>query len=61
MAYDRAAYRIKSEKARFNFPHFEGKQAGAFEDLHSSIDAKVDGFYKRLAEAKASSNLEKNQ
>lgn len=43
MAYDQAAYKLRGDLARLNFPHF--KHHGA---LHSSVDAKLDAICQNL-------------
>ncbi|KAL5999036.1 hypothetical protein ACLOJK_009986 [Asimina triloba] len=58
-AYDRAAYKLRGEYARLNFPHLrEGIDAG-FSDsarlsaLRSSVDAKIQAICQRLRKEKA--------
>ncbi|KAI0494725.1 hypothetical protein KFK09_024868 [Dendrobium nobile] len=47
MAYDKAAYRLRGEFARLNFPHVRHDVAGG--QLHSSVDAKLEVFCKNLS------------
>lgn len=46
MAYDKAAYRLRGEFARLNFPHVRHDGAGG--ELHSSVDAKLEVICKNL-------------
>lgn len=47
LAYDKAAFRLRGEFARLNFPHLRHSDAGG--ELHSSIDAKLEAFCESLA------------
>ncbi|XP_058751111.1 ethylene-responsive transcription factor RAP2-4-like [Vicia villosa] len=64
LAYDRAAYRLRGDFARLNFPNMKDQQGlfGEFKSLHSSIDAKLDAICESLGndEAKKSGKVEKN-
>lgn len=52
LAYDRAAYRLRGDFARLNFPNMKDQQQGGmfgeFKVLHSSIDAKLDAICESL-------------
>ena len=54
LAYDKAAYKLRGEFARLNFPHLRHQGAhvsGAFGDykpLHSSVDAKLQAICQSL-------------
>ncbi|KAG0469644.1 hypothetical protein HPP92_016344 [Vanilla planifolia] len=45
MAYDKAAFRLRGEFARLNFPHLR-HECG---ELHSSVDAKLQAICQNLA------------
>lgn len=49
LAYDAAAYKLRGEFARLNFPHHHhGHLAGLRPALHSTVDAKLDAFCRAL-------------
>ncbi|KAF2291544.1 hypothetical protein GH714_025399 [Hevea brasiliensis] len=57
LAYDKAAYKLRGDFARLNFPtlrhqgsHVEGK-FGEYKPLHSSVDAKLQAICQSLAES----------
>ncbi|PNX62378.1 ethylene-responsive transcription factor rap2-4-like protein, partial [Trifolium pratense] len=52
LAYDRAAYRLRGDFARLNFPNMKDQQGlfGEFKVLHSSIDAKLDAICESLGD-----------
>ncbi|KAF2291526.1 hypothetical protein GH714_025168 [Hevea brasiliensis] len=57
LAYDKAAYKLRGDFARLNFPtlrhqgsHIEGK-FGEYKPLHSSVDAKLQAICQSLAES----------
>ncbi|XP_065881224.1 ethylene-responsive transcription factor RAP2-4-like [Euphorbia lathyris] len=57
LAYDKAAYKLRGDFARLNFPnlchqdsHIEGK-FGEYKPLHSSVDAKLQAICESLAES----------
>ncbi|KAI3442746.1 AP2/ERF domain-containing protein [Psidium guajava] len=58
LAYDRAAYKLRGDFARLNFPHLK-KCASAdlgdagFKPLHSAVDAKLEAICQNLAEKQA--------
>ncbi|XP_058100360.1 ethylene-responsive transcription factor ERF061-like [Magnolia sinica] len=58
-AYDRAAYRLRGEYARLNFPHLGDKIDPSFGDsaklnaLRSSVDAKIQSICQKLRKEKA--------
>ncbi|GAA0158574.1 DNA-binding transcription factor [Lithospermum erythrorhizon] len=51
MAYDRAAYKLRGEFARLNFPHLRhqlGQDCSEFKPLQSSVDAKLQAICENL-------------
>ncbi|KAF2299648.1 hypothetical protein GH714_002193 [Hevea brasiliensis] len=57
LAYDKAAYKLRGDFARLNFPnlrhqgsHIKGK-FGEYKPLHSSVDAKLQAICQSLAES----------
>ncbi|KAJ6774359.1 ETHYLENE-RESPONSIVE TRANSCRIPTION FACTOR RAP2-4 [Salix purpurea] len=50
LAYDNAAYKLRGDFARLNFPHLrhQGSQIGEYKPLHSSVDAKLQAICKNL-------------
>ncbi|KAL1190325.1 Ethylene-responsive transcription factor [Cardamine amara subsp. amara] len=52
MAYDQAAYKLRGEFARLNFPQFRNKDGyggeNCFNPLHSSVDAKLEAICQSL-------------
>ncbi|XP_010526650.1 PREDICTED: ethylene-responsive transcription factor ERF060 [Tarenaya hassleriana] len=51
MAYDQAAYKLRGELARLNFPHIrhdENGLVGSFKPLHASVDAKLEAICQGL-------------
>lgn len=69
LAYDIAAYKLRGDYARLNFPHLRHNgshigAAGAFGDykpLHSSVDAKLQAICKDLADGKKIDGSKKSQ
>ncbi|EEF48478.1 ethylene-responsive transcription factor RAP2-4 [Ricinus communis] len=69
LAYDKAAYKLRGDFARLNFPnlrhqgsHIEGK-FGEYKPLHSAVDAKLQAICESLAQSssqKQSGKGEKN-
>ncbi|KAL5559034.1 hypothetical protein UlMin_035245 [Ulmus minor] len=57
LAYDRAAYKLRGDFARLNFPHLRhqgsvvGGEFGEYKPLHSSVDAKLQAICQSLAES----------
>ncbi|POO02835.1 AP2/ERF transcription factor [Trema orientale] len=55
LAYDKAAYKLRGEFARLNFPHLRHEGAhvsgdfGNYKPLHSSVDAKLQAICQNLA------------
>jgi EREBP-like factor len=55
LAYDKAAYKLRGEYARLNFPHLRHQGAhisgefGDYKPLHSSVDAKLQAICQSLA------------
>ncbi|KAL6296972.1 hypothetical protein ACE6H2_005114 [Prunus campanulata] len=56
LAYDKAAYKLRGDFARLNFPHLRhngssvGGDFGEYKPLHSSVDAKLQAICEGLAE-----------
>lgn len=54
LAYDKAAYKLRGEFARLNFPHLKHHgahvttQFGNYKPLHSSVNAKLDAICQSL-------------
>lgn len=57
VAYDRAAYKLRGDNARLNFPHLKHQDSdlSGFKPLHSSVDAKLDAICQSLSEQPAGS------
>nr|QNI23830.1 AP2/ERF transcription factor [Camptotheca acuminata] len=59
LAYDRAAYKLRGDFARLNFPNLRhdgyhiGGDLGDYTPLHSSIDAKLQAICQSLAQGKS--------
>ncbi|KAF2293067.1 hypothetical protein GH714_036010 [Hevea brasiliensis] len=57
LAYDKAAYKLRGEYARLNFPHLRHQGAhvsgefGDYKPLHSSVDAKLQAICQSLADS----------
>lgn len=49
MAYDKAAYKLRGDFARLNFPHLKHHLFTNFKPLHSSVDAKLEAICESLA------------
>ncbi|KAI3780458.1 hypothetical protein L2E82_10439 [Cichorium intybus] len=58
LAYDKAAYKLRGDRARLNFPELFvngshiGGELGDYKPLHTSVDAKLEAICKSLAEGK---------
>ncbi|XP_010521193.1 PREDICTED: ethylene-responsive transcription factor RAP2-4 [Tarenaya hassleriana] len=61
LAYDEAAFRLRGDFARLNFPSLRhsGSQIGEYQPLHSSVDAKLDAICRTLAETQKQGRSEK--
>ncbi|XAR62175.1 hypothetical protein NMG60_11016832 [Bertholletia excelsa] len=59
LAYDKAAYKLRGDYARLNFPHLRhtgsvvGGDFGEYKPLHSAVDAKLQAICQSLAEGKS--------
>lgn len=57
LAYDRAAYKLRGDFARLNFPHLKhtsssvGGDFGEYKPLHSAVDAKLEAICQNMAES----------
>ncbi|CAK9320603.1 unnamed protein product [Citrullus colocynthis] len=51
LAYDKAAYKLRGDFARLNFPHLK-HQFGDFKPLHPSVDAKLQAICQGLKQGK---------
>ncbi|XP_077213464.1 ethylene-responsive transcription factor ERF060-like [Tasmannia lanceolata] len=52
LAYDKAAYKLRGDFARLNFPHIKHQSVdlgGNYRPLHSSVDAKLHAICQSLA------------
>uniref|UniRef100_A0A0A0LQA0 AP2/ERF domain-containing protein n=1 Tax=Cucumis sativus TaxID=3659 RepID=A0A0A0LQA0_CUCSA len=55
--YDKAAYKLRGDFARLNFPHLKhhgssvGGDFGEYKPLHSAVDAKLEAICQTLAES----------
>ncbi|XP_043700152.1 ethylene-responsive transcription factor RAP2-4-like [Telopea speciosissima] len=60
LAYDRAAYKLKGEFARLNFPdlrhQINGGEFGDYKPLQSSVDAKLQAICQSLANSQKQGN-----
>ncbi|KAG7592599.1 AP2/ERF domain [Arabidopsis thaliana x Arabidopsis arenosa] len=52
LAYDKAAYKLRGDFARLNFPNLRhnGSNIGEYQPLQSSVDAKLEAICQNLAE-----------
>ncbi|KAF8103153.1 hypothetical protein N665_0188s0106 [Sinapis alba] len=56
LAYDTAAYKLRGDFARLNFPNLShngshiGGEFGEYKPLHSTVDAKLEAICKSMAE-----------
>nr|WAK85971.1 transcription factor ERF10 [Nothapodytes nimmoniana] len=53
LAYDNAAYKLRGDFARLNFPQLRHSDFGDYKPLHSSVDAKLQAFCQALAQGKS--------
>ncbi|KAL3514097.1 hypothetical protein ACH5RR_026814 [Cinchona calisaya] len=59
LAYDKAAFKLRGDFARLNFPHLRhsgsviGGDFGEYKPLHSSVEAKLQAICQNLAEGKS--------
>lgn len=64
LAYDQAAYKLRGELARLNFPHLRhqgsnigcGNLADYYRPLHSSVDAKLQAICQSLPNSQKQGN-----
>ncbi|KAK2655807.1 hypothetical protein Ddye_008859 [Dipteronia dyeriana] len=61
LAYDKAAYKLRGEFARLNFPHLKHSEFGDYKPLHSSVDAKLQAICQSLATNNNNNNNNKKQ
>lgn len=60
LAYDKAAYKLRGELARLNFPHLRhqgshiGGEFGDYKPLHSTVDAKLEAICESLKQGNLS-------
>ncbi|GER47611.1 integrase-type DNA-binding superfamily protein [Striga asiatica] len=56
LAYDKAAYKLRGDFARLNFPHLKLKlsQDSNFRPLHASVDAKLEAICLNMAKQQGS-------
>ncbi|KAK2984665.1 hypothetical protein RJ640_006648 [Escallonia rubra] len=56
LAYDKAAYKLRGDFARLNFPQLRHQidgDFGEYKPLHSSVDAKLQAICQSMAEGKS--------
>ncbi|XP_047954085.1 ethylene-responsive transcription factor RAP2-13-like [Salvia hispanica] len=58
LAYDDAAYKLRGDTARLNFPHLRhnvggGGEFATYRPLHAAVDAKLSAICQALAEGKS--------
>ncbi|PSS31651.1 Ethylene-responsive transcription factor RAP2-4 like [Actinidia chinensis var. chinensis] len=59
LAYDKAAYKLRGDYARLNFPNLRhsgshiGGDFGEYKPLHSAVDAKLNAICQSLAQGKS--------
>lgn len=64
LAYDKAAYKLRGDFARLNFPHLKHQGAhisgefGDYKPLHSSVDAKLQAICQSLANSQKQGKTE---
>ncbi|XP_057728055.1 ethylene-responsive transcription factor RAP2-13 [Arachis stenosperma] len=67
LAYDKAAYKLRGDFARLNFPNLRhngssvGGDFGEYKPLHSSVDAKLQAICEGLAEMQKQGKTEKTK
>ncbi|GMY17258.1 ethylene-responsive transcription factor RAP2-4-like [Fagus crenata] len=65
LAYDKAAYKLRGDFARLNFPNLRhhgscvGGEFGEYQPLHSSVDAKLQAICESLANTPKQGKAEK--
>ncbi|MQI72104.1 AP2/ERF family transcription factor, partial [Escherichia coli] len=65
LAYDKAAYKLRGDFARLNFPHLRhqgscvGGAFGEYKPLHSSVYAKLDAICESMADLQKQEKPEK--
>ncbi|KAG5048774.1 hypothetical protein GLYMA_04G103900v4 [Glycine max] len=65
LAYDKAAYKLRGDFARLNFPNLRhqgssvGGDFGEYKPLHSAVDAKLQAICEGLAELQKQGKTEK--
>ncbi|KAI4337713.1 hypothetical protein L6164_016097 [Bauhinia variegata] len=65
LAYDKAAYKLRGDFARLNFPNLRhqgssvGGEFGEYKPLHSSVDAKLQAICESLADMQKQGKPEK--
>ncbi|XP_073140065.1 ethylene-responsive transcription factor ERF060-like [Henckelia pumila] len=62
LAYDKAAYKLRGDFARLNFPHLKNQlcqEFSGFKPLHSSVDAKLEAICQNLAVLQSQGNSRK--
>ncbi|XP_009615540.1 ethylene-responsive transcription factor RAP2-4-like [Nicotiana tomentosiformis] len=67
LAYDKAAFKLRGDFARLNFPHLRhngsliGGEFGEYKPLHSSVDAKLQAICQDLAQGKSIDSTKKKR
>ncbi|ONK69805.1 uncharacterized protein A4U43_C05F26930 [Asparagus officinalis] len=63
-AYDRAAYKLRGEYARLNFPHLKNSSAECSESmraLRSAVDSKIQAICQRIGRQKKKGKKDKDK
>ncbi|GMH00128.1 hypothetical protein Nepgr_001967 [Nepenthes gracilis] len=64
LAYDKAAYKLRGDYARLNFPNLRqegsyiGGEFGEYNPLHSSVDAKLQAICEGIANSQKMGNVQ---
>jgi EREBP-like factor len=59
LAYDRAAYKLRGDFARLNFPNLRHHGDSQYQPLHASVDAKLQAICESLASSPKQGKSEK--
>ncbi|XP_059432744.1 ethylene-responsive transcription factor RAP2-4-like [Corylus avellana] len=59
LAYDRAAYKLRGDFARLNFPNLRHHSDSQYQPLHASVDAKLQAICESLASTQKQGKSEK--
>jgi len=59
LAYDRAAYKLRGDFARLNFPNLRHHSDSQYQPLHATVDAKLQAICETLASSQKQGKSEK--